>query len=91
MYGIIHQNEVVDSKLVLLHFRPLSDDEYYDKTPMRQEQLKQQAEQNWYPGQQYESFDVRWARDPHYVPPPVQERRVGPFVSLSKGALHRSR
>ncbi|KAL3858662.1 hypothetical protein ACJMK2_008924 [Sinanodonta woodiana] len=58
-----------------------SDDEYYDKTPIRQMQKRQQqVEPAWYPHEgQYENFEVRaavheYVPPPHLPPSPFRER-----------------
>ena len=61
-----------------MYFRPLSDDEYYDQTPVRLQQ--KQMEQSWIHGQ-YENFEVRWTQDPHYRMGPPQPGYQGHQIS----------
>lgn len=53
-------------------YEPLSDDEYYDQTPVRLQQ--KQMEQSWMTGG-YENFQVHWSQD-QYGPPP---HHLGPY------------
>ncbi|XP_052229764.1 zinc finger CCCH domain-containing protein 18-like isoform X2 [Dreissena polymorpha] len=53
-------------------YEPLSDDEYYDQTPIRQQQ-RQIMEESW---GQYENFEVRWmTRDSSPPPHPLAPGR----------------
>ena len=72
---IINGKFINGSPFVLYFPRALSDDEYYDQTPMRQQQ-RQLMEQSWLPGQ-YENFEVRWVgREPYH--PQMHNDGYGP-------------
>lgn len=47
------------------------DDEYYDKVPVHRTPVEPPA--MWHPAQ-YENFEVRWNREPEWMPPPYIPR-----------------
>ncbi|VDI69437.1 nuclear protein NHN1, partial [Mytilus galloprovincialis] len=48
------------------------DDEYYDKVPLHRTPVEQPPNM-WHPAQ-YENFEVRWNREPEWMPPPYMPR-----------------
>ncbi|XP_061162933.1 zinc finger CCCH domain-containing protein 18-like [Saccostrea echinata] len=63
------------------------DDEYYDKLPSK----RSPSPIGWQRGQ-YENFEVRWTREPEWVPPPVshyhREREHHKFIRESFPGRH---
>lgn len=54
----------IDVQYIKRYFR--YDDEYYDKMPSK----RSPSPIGWQRGQ-YENFEVRWTREPEWIPPPV--------------------